>query len=252
MKILSCHIICLLTAFFSLHVKGQNNNFKKIEKDLLYHFNRINYWTINQMLISNTHIADSIELENKIIEKKLKEYTNTNPSTIKYPFPELKKAGLSVITSNDGSFRIYSWDTESGGTEHLYNNIFQIKNNGRTISFSEDDDTRGYSKIFTLALKGKTIYLATYDGVYATLLFAKGIKLFTIEKNTFNDSARLIKTGSGLQNELSYEYHPSLDRTITFDSSSKTIYLPFVLKGGTVTKKIIKYRFTGNYFEKIK
>ena len=38
-----------------------------------------------------------------------------NPSTLATDFVELKKLGVRIATSEDGLFRIYSWNTELGG-----------------------------------------------------------------------------------------------------------------------------------------
>jgi hypothetical protein len=267
MKIIFKLIICLWAIFHTDLSKAQNNDLKKAEKDLLSHLKKINYWVFNPQYNEKIHSGDSIAIENGIFRKKLNYYTSRFSGTIKYDFSELQKEGLTIATSDDGLFRIYSWDTWTGGTMHYFDNIFQFKINDRVMSLhydsseienNEDDPKSWYEKIYSLKFDNKTIYIGVYNAIFSSKDAVEGIKLFEIIKNGLNDTIKLIKTKSGLHNELSYEYNffsvvDMKERpTISYDKASKTIYLPLVQEDGTVTKKFIKYKFTRKYFEKIK
>ncbi|MDB5136920.1 MAG: hypothetical protein JWP37_3523, partial [Mucilaginibacter sp.] len=70
--------------------------------------------------------------------------------------------------------------------------------------------------------------------------------------------AKLIKTRSGLHNKLYYDYElfsiPSnvKDADIRYYPAFSTISLPVIVEKGKVTSKRIAYKFTGQYFEKVK
>ena len=89
-------ILCSTLAF------GQD--LKKIEQELLVPLSRIS-------TVFNGAYYDTLYKDNETFEKRLKKYLSTIPSTMAYPFIELKKKGLSIAISDDNKLRIYSWDT---------------------------------------------------------------------------------------------------------------------------------------------
>src|SRR6516164_7870976 len=71
--------------------------------------------------------AGSLTKSNEEFEKLLLKVTSSNPETILYDFKDLTSCGLTIATSDDSLFRIYSWDTRSGGTMHYFENVFQFR-----------------------------------------------------------------------------------------------------------------------------
>jgi hypothetical protein len=75
-----------------------------------------------------------------------------------------------------------------------------------------------------------------------------------------NKDVKIIKTQSGSHSTIFYEYNfgsvvdiPFEKRPIiTFDQATQIIHIPLVDGKGQVTKKFINYKFSGQYFEKIK
>ena len=74
-----------------------------------------------------------------------------------------------------------------------------------------------------------------------------------------NDKTKLIKTKSGLTNKLYYSYNQNLTNSdimgeisLEYDPKSKTITFPVIVENGRVTDNYITYKFTGQYFEKVK
>lgn len=74
-----------------------------------------------------------------------------------------------------------------------------------------------------------------------------------------NDRAKLIKTKSGIKNELGYEVDLTAsanrnkdipDFSIKYDKIKKAISIPLILNNGQITTKRIVYKFNGQYFEK--
>lgn len=174
---------------------------------------------------------------------------------------------MYIVTSDDHLFRIYSWDTWQGGTMHDFENVFQYKSEEKVYSKliyesaddSEKDYIPYYSELFTLRANNKTYYLAIANGIYSSKDLGQSIKIFTIENNTISDNARIIKTKSGLTNSISvdFDFFSVVDRPerplklIKYDADKKIIYIPIVLENGKVTNRFIRYKFTGQYFEKI-
>ncbi len=64
---------------------------------------------------------EKLSKANEVFEEKLLKYTKIS-STLNYKFSELSDL-LVIATSDDGKFRIYSWDKEDGGTMHDYSSV---------------------------------------------------------------------------------------------------------------------------------
>jgi len=251
---------------------------KAVEGDLLKWDNRIDYWEqyINEQRDTTDAAAkkviageDSLEKANDVFGDKLKFYTNKYPFTISQNF---KKLDIIISTSTDGKFRIYSWDTEMGGTEHDFRNVMQYKNgkgvrsvlNMDTSANIDDNYEYYFSKIYTLTANDKTYYLGIYNGIFSTKDMEEGVQIFCIENGKLNTRVKLIKTASGLHNKLSYDYdYFSIPKKlknvdIHYNPALKTLTIPVVGADDHIgedekvsTKRII-YKFTGQYFERVK
>ena len=236
---------------------------QSIEADLLNSFKKISYWDqrLSDMTVS---ASDSLDNANEVFGEKLKQATEKYPATITQSFASLKKERLDIFTSSDGLFRIYSWDMGGGGTMREFENLMQYKTGDKTTSIlfisSEDVYVPFYSNLYTFKTGNKTYYLGITGVIESSRYAGTGIKVFAIEGNKLNTNVKLLKTGSGLKNEISYEYDfgsiahiPYGKRpTITFDDATQTFRMPLVDTKGNVTKKFITYKFTGQYFEKVK
>ena len=149
---------------------------------------------------------------------------------------------------------------------HNFNNIFQFKS-GKNVYAKLLFDSTGndggdplsfYSDIYTLNANNKVYYLAINNGIYSTKDAGQAIKVFCIDNDKLNDTVHLIKTGSGLQNEINVDFNffSVVDRKerpvklIKYDASKKIIYIPIVSEDGKVTDKFIRYQFNGKYFIK--
>jgi hypothetical protein len=238
---------------------------QQIEADLLKSFKKVEYWKQRE---ADTTIDtfDSLEMANEVFGRKLQYYTRKYPFTLTYKFPRLGDYGLTINRSPDGNFNIYSWDTETGGTMHCFSNVFQYRSGKKTQSFldtaslaSDRDYVYCYSDLFSLNANDHTYYAALYFGVFSGKERGEGLRVFSIENGKLTD-AKIIKTRSGLHAKLYYNYDlfsiPSKmnDADFHYDPVTKTI--SFADVGGedgiTVTDKKIIYKFTGQYFERIR
>jgi hypothetical protein len=237
---------------------------QKIEKELVNHAMRI------RALVSDEveDRAVKLDAENDALKAKLVKYGRL-ASTLKYPFNELKKH-LFVASSKDGKFRIYSWDTETGGTMHFYENVFQYQGGdgkiyAKAAVLDEDDSGGFYSDIFQVSTKTGMVYLGRMTATLSTKHSYEEVALFKIAGRTLDDRVRLFKTKAGLQDHIGFEYNffSAVNRKerpiklIQFDDRSGTVRIPIVLikkddEIGTVTNRFINYRFNGSYFVNVK
>jgi len=223
---------------------GQTQN--PVEQELLQQFKRILYWRDFQGDNKNISVYDSLFDANEHFEKTLLKHTSQNPLTIGFEFKELKSKGLTISTSDDGLFRIYSWDTWTGGTMHFQQNIFQYKSGDKVFSkiiqesLNEEDrySVNWYIKIFTVKTSTHTYYLGLYDCTYSTKDAYQGVKAFSINDTALNDTVKLIKTGSGIKTNLGFDYDffSVVDRKerpinlISYDKETKTLRIPVVCR----------------------
>jgi len=233
---------------------------KKIEQDLVIHFKKIDYWSTYNSKDEKINPVDSLQKANEVFQHKLLEYASRQPLTLRYGFGELRKELITIATSADKKFRIYSWDTRMGGTMHFFNTIYQYEAGNKVISGKpkkEEGDSGGwFSEIFQLGNNGKSIYMGYFHAIYSTKDVYQAIKFFTINNNKLVE-ARLLKTRSGLIHEVGFEFDlfSVVDRKerpvklIYFDSTRKTLKIPVVTTAGEVTRRFLVYKFNGKFFE---
>jgi hypothetical protein len=245
----------LITVFISsMAIPAFAQTPQQIEEDLVKAFKKI-----DPAYEDNTNANDRFA-------KKLYNYTANDTITITYPFVALKRAHVDVNTSDDGLFRIYSWDTWTGGTAHSFESVFQYLDGNKTYAIldtpKEEGDVRPwYNKLYTLKTAANTYYLALNTSIGSTKDLGGSIQIFDIENGKLNDSVKLIKTKTGLHSNLGFycdfsksagKLTPETYPSIKYDPATQTIYFPLILENGAATTKFILYRFTGQYFERVK
>lgn len=257
--------ILIIISFFSTQLSfGQDIN--KIETKLSKAFFKIQYWKFydNGKTVES---YDSLEKANDQFEKLLLNLTSKNPQTLNYKFKSLIDSGLTISTSADGNFRIYNWDTWTGGTMHIYKNVYQYKASNKVFSKTLNNEKNNdgdpdclYYEINQVTSNNKNFYLAFSSARLSSGLSYQNIKVFSIDSNKLNDNAKLIKTRTGIKNQLGYEVDltssanrdrevPNFD--IEYDKINKVISIPVILDNNEVTNKKIRYKFNGTYFEKL-
>jgi hypothetical protein len=253
--------------FFMLVLSARasfSQDLQAIEKDLLNKYQKIFYWYNYSEKEDQISKYDSLSEVNKKFQESLL-VTTSIPSSFNYDFPLLKNERLTIATSGDKLFRIYSWDTWKGGTMHFFDNVFQYKEGKKVFSFASRDSTTDedcgvfYSDLYTLKTNGQTYYLAIDHAILSTKDSYQGVNIFTIRNNMLKP-AKLFKTKTGLNTSLGFEFNffSVVDRPerpvklIDYNSKTKTLKIPVVLEDGKVTNRWITYQFTGKYFERKK
>lgn len=234
-----------------------------IEASLLKQFEQIEYWSDANKAIRNSHRDDSLEMANIRFRDLLLKYTSGNAQTIKADFPKLKAAGVNIATSEDGLLRIYSWNTETGGTTQYFDNVFQYRGAKGIVSrgnLNSDEVGTGtlFPRIISVVAENRIIYMVTEYQVTSPMVRYEGVKGFAIDNGTLNALVNLVKTQSGMKNTLGFSYdhfsvvdHKELPKElISYDAATGVLKIPLVQEDGVVTPKTISYQFNGNYFER--
>jgi hypothetical protein len=250
-------LLALTLFFVKPNSYGQTNSFDKVDGELATLYSKIFPFYYGD--------HDSLNYYSELFSTRLASFIKKNTKTLNYKFKSLTDSNAcNIVTSTDGLFRIYSWDTWLGGTMHDFKNIFQFKSGNKVHSknlySNEDDFGSNFTDIFTLKTNGKTYYLAVSGGSESTKDAYETISAYTISNDTLNDKVKLIKTPSGLNNSILFEYDffSVVDRRerpirlIKYDTDKKIIYIPIVLENGKVTNRYIYYQFNGQYFEKVR
>lgn len=242
---------------------AQAQNINQIEKQLTNSFQKINYWSSEGR--DQKFSYDSLKAASAKFEKQLLKFTSSQPETLKYNFSELNKIGVVIATSADGKFRIYSWDTGTGGTMRFFKNVYQYESQKKVYSkiYQESDKNDAgvyYHQINDLISGNKKYYLTLSKAILSSGLTYHNAKIFSIENNQLNTNVQLIKTKTGIRNQLGYEVDltaaANRNQEITgyeieYDAKNKIISIPLIQENSKVTNKKIRYQFKGKYFEKL-
>lgn len=215
-----------------------------------------------------TYTGDYDETKNDNANKNLRDtlvrYGN-RLDILRFAFPKLKNQ-MFVTTSRDGKLRIYSWDLETGGTMHDYDNVFQYQGaDGKVYTWAPagDDESGGafYTQIFQVSAKAGPIYLANSLFIAEGSLHGQSIEALQINGDKLDPKPKLIRTGSGLQNSIDFSYDPFSGKADTedlvhFDPVKQEFRFPVVIEdkeheNGRITNRFITYRFNGQYFVKV-
>jgi len=266
--------ITLLFSLLFVSLTSFAQNPKAVEAELLKSFKQIDtwHWRLGE---DNGYPYDSLVKANESFIGKLKQAAS-QPGTITMPFSSLKKQRLDIFTSDDGLFRIYSWNTWQGGSKlSVFNDVFQYKNGAKwsavlDTALKAEAPAFLYLNLYTFKANQKTYYLAVYISSVLddySITTNQGIRVFAIENGKLNSDVKIIKTWEGLQDRLSYEFDPAsvIDwkengKVVNwkerprpkFNPLTQTITLPNVDDKMQVTRRFISYKFNGKYFELVK
>ncbi|PTX11947.1 hypothetical protein [Sphingobacterium faecium] len=255
------NFILLVLIALTVPLYGQNMNL--LEK-------KLNELSEQRTKWSDSHddkAYDSLVYYNQELEKFILDFTSNNSKTLQYPFKNIRD-NIDIVTSKDGLFRIYTWNTLEGGTMQFFQNVYQYSHNGKVYAqldrTPKNNDGYDYYDINDVRVGDKYYYMTSRVSRGSSALFYYQAKIFSIENGKLNPDEKLIKTKTGINNTLGYEVDlsslsnrnrldnlKSSDYKLTFDSKSKTIILPLIQADGYITKRKIKYQLKTNYFEKV-
>ena len=255
--------VVLVGAAFVLSAFGQTN--AQIEQELVGHIKNIEKWSSYGEESNDELLAK----ENEIFEDKLLKYTKI-AATLSYKFAALDEF-MYIATSADGRLRVYSWNTQDGGTMRNFSRVYQYSDaRGKVYSksdeLSEGDAGSYVDEIFTVDTKGGKIYLVCSTAILSSSYRSQTVNLYKIDGARLDDEVKMIKTRSGLTNYVGFEYDffSVAEREgrpvslISFDKKTNVFRIPVVIvddkefPNGRVTGKRISYKFDGTYFVRMK
>lgn len=258
------NLYCLLLFILLLQTRILAQSTLAIENELFMHLENITKYGS----YGGSFDEKRVNSENRLLKMKLVRY-GRRAVVLRYAFPKLKEQ-IQITTSKDGRFRIYSWDKEIGGTMHDYDSVFQYQGkSGKVYTWTnpetDDEDIGGfYHQIFQVNLRQCPIYLVVSTFIGSTSMHGQTIRSVRINGEKFDLEAKLIRTGSGMKNSVSFAYdffrvvnRPERPiRLFEFDEAKREFRFPIVIEDeevpqGRVTDKYITYRFNGRYFVKL-
>ncbi len=247
-------LLCIVPVFVSAQTP------KAVETAIIRHLDSISRNADNQAVLDR---------ENKALRMLLLAQAK-KPAILKHDFKGL--AGkMFVATSKDGNFRIYSWDTNTGGTMKFFDGVYQYRSRrGRVYSKAFVNLGAGvpgsfFSEIFQMDAGKKRVYLANSHSILSTSQARQDLHAFAIEGETLNLNVRLIKTPTAIRDSVGFDFDffSVVDRKerpvklFHWDEARKQFRFPVVLadkkfpNGGRVTDRFITYRFDGKVFVRL-
>lgn len=254
-------VVCMLSSVLAIAESPAN---KLIELDLVNSYQRILDCRFNE----SKRKWDSLEVENARFLKSMLFYTANYPATLTYRFDSLQRAGVAISTSDDGAFRIYSWDTWTGGTAHMFYSVFQYTDSGKlystclcdTANLDNGMGSNLHSDIYTAKAESETYYLALSHGIYSTKDVAQFITAYVIKEGRL-EVAHIVDVEAGEYEGISinFNFFDVVDRPerpvrlIKYDKDRQWLFVP-INNGDEVVayNQFYVYRFTGEYFEPVK
>jgi hypothetical protein len=263
MKRIYLNIFLCLVGSFVLPALAQTP--QKIEQELVKQIKEVEKYST----YGSNYDDEKLSQANDVFEKNLLKYTKM-AATLSYRFPAFNKL-IQIATSDDGRFRIYSWDMQTGGTMHDYARVYQYAGaDGRVYSKTDEpNDEEGGAGSFVYAIyqvgasNGK-VYVVCSTFIGSTQDHYGSANLYKIEGSELIDKIKLFKTVSGLTDSIGFEYNffSVADRPdrplklVLFDKKTNILKIPVVINdkefpNGRVTKRFINYKFNGTNFVKV-
>lgn len=256
---LTVFLSLILTLFFSADLYAQDK--EVIQEKILF------YLSETKRLKYSLDDYDSLDWTNAQLMSYLRDISK-NPATLQYSFDDMALQGMNIVTSEDKKLRIYSWDTETGGTMRFFNELIQYRTSNGAESYvlndvnirdAEEQPNNGESfiKLYQIQTKNQSsIYLGFYVSIGSTRDIVKGVKVFTIDDNRLNDSIRVFQKANEQLNNVSYyfDYHLSRNRSgklkndIYLSKEKQELYVPVVNEDYAITNKSLVYKFNGKKF----
>lgn len=233
-------------------------NTRVVEHNLKKQFEKIYYWEAYPKMDDSIDTFDSMAKANIYILNQLVRHGHNNPALFHYPFTSLNEY-MDVVNSRDKRFRIYSWDSYTGGTMHIFYGVAQYTGaDNKIYTFSLTDTSGGepglwYSDIYSFHNKGKHYYFCIGNEKYSSHDLGQEVIVYSVHGKSLV-AAPIIRTGSGLTNRIHVDFDlaglDGKDLSIVFDEKNKELKIPVVDEKGKILNRNIVYKFNGEYFER--
>lgn len=140
-------VICLLTFFIFKMCSNQTTDKPNPEEDHcqeeeLEAFTTFDstYTTMQEAEHKLIQALKKHEQDYYIYNHELIDFVSKEPNTMTYPFYQLQQElDIDIVTSDDGNLRIYTWDTQRGGTMIIWGTIMQYRTKDTIYTIANDD-----------------------------------------------------------------------------------------------------------------
>ncbi|MGZ3766427.1 MAG: hypothetical protein ACXVB0_15605 [Mucilaginibacter sp.] len=251
-------IILILFLLISLKSFGQSAD--SIETDISRSYGRV----MGTFFSNTLSVAQQFPYAYDSFVKKLVNYTSTDPLTITYPFTHLREHHITVLTSEDSLFRVYSWHLDFMSDQVFpCGNVWQYKWKDKIFSaFDTLGKPAAYClQLFTVRNHGTTWYLCVYVNPVSRELKRQSIIALTIKNGQLIDHVKIFKTDKGLTDRMDVDIAVTAkinrqkwkeESVFSFKPSLLTIESPERIENDDRAIGHVVYKFTGQYFEKVK
>jgi hypothetical protein len=243
-----------LIFIFCFALNGFGQSADSIERDISQSLGR----AVRTFMANDWSVAQQAPAAYASFVTKLLHYTSTSPSTLKYTFLQLHWPQMTILTSDDSLFRVYSWPAPIPG------NVFQWKSKNTTISMCDTLQRVGEYCVreFTVHTRDKDYYLCIFNKSVRDRVARQRLTAFVIQNGKLVEDVQFFKTrDGGLSSviELDIAYSPIIrpdkwenESAFTFDAEKLTIESPKSIDSKDNLIGHIVYKFNGKYFEQVK
>lgn len=176
-------------------------------------------------------------------------------SFMQAPLKRAQAKGLAIAKSTDNKLRVYSWDTLTGGSAHIFQTVFQYQTAaGKFVGMSkpaggQDDLGACYTTVKSVGTaNGGVVYVLVGDLIGSNIDQGHNIVAYTIkgklaEARVFEERGKL---SSSI--DLWVEGAEAEQMEVKFADQNKTIKIPMADKDRHLTGKYKIYKFNGSKF----
>jgi hypothetical protein len=254
-------LLTLFLIFLNMQLVAEAQSADQGIKHISFLLDKMEYWHKN----SGNDTQDSLTYFNDKLEEYLLKFTSNNAASLSCNFKPLENKSFNVQTSPDGNFRVYNWNTLTGGTMQFFRSIYQYKVNGSVFSKSttKDKEDNGcyYFDLNQVTVDKTPYYILCSVSIGSTAVFYYKAEVLSLQQDVLKEDAKLIKTKSGMQHSVGYEVDlsSSVNRDLAdardnmkmeYDKERDAILLALLSEDGKVTSKKIRYTFNGRFFER--
>ena len=262
----------LFITLILLSFGGKAQSVKQIEDRMMFYLNNIQKWSF----YNKNYDADTLDSYNERLLYYLNRTLKKQPLTLRAEFKRAEKY-MNIVSSDDHKFRIYSWDTEDGGTMRFHFSIIEYQTNSGVkteIIYRRpeqkgdlaDSTSRGwpgfyYSRVFTVYDNDSNVYyLAIRWGIFSSSDVSSGIKAYKIKNDHLNDSVKIFRTSKKFLNSIDYGFDTATDvdektgkqkhHYIHLSKDKHKLYIPVIAgeHGTTMTDRNLVYVWDGYQF----
>lgn len=155
-------------------------------------------------------------------------------ASFNYDFPTTQQKGITLLKSRDNKVKVYSWDTNLGGTMHFFAAAIQVKDSDSTkttwyeVENAEIDEyIPSYTAIDMIEQDDKTIYLLSYRYIVSNKQVIDGVEAYSIQGGVLKPhpvfKIKSEKAKTHIERTYDIFEEDEFRYYVTYDSTSKSV-----------------------------